>query len=331
MRNHNKNDKFVKNEDNEQLVSTVKHLINILYFQNVEYKTQMTQYDANKIGTMIIRKLYNSVSLTNNIDKNMRILMEDYIDTDLLVSVLREYVYDKVHITKPDYIFQSVKCFHIKECIEEMFSVEIDPKSIGLVYNLDVYCTCGTICEYDATPITYIDGVRQDDLEMVDEGELDELEALNSTENSSNDNQSFDNQSKETRVVVTTQHALSRFFRKKVYTKYVCPNCGNFCLTHNGTDIPFGIPADEKTRSLRAIVHRELDSMFRTKQERTMLYKRLAYFLDKPITNMHIGELSLAECSKAIYWIKTEKAKNIESNDRPLENLDKQIQKAFEY
>jgi len=64
---------------------------------------------------------------------------------------------------------------------------------------------------------------------------------------------------------------------------------------------PVGTPADQNTRSLRCVLHRILDPLWKDRHiSRNRLYKRLAKRLGMSEEDCHVGKFNAKQCTKAI-------------------------------
>lgn len=85
---------------------------------------------------------------------------------------------------------------------------------------------------------------------------------------------------------------------------YVCsnyPNCDAYVRTHPNTTIPVGIMANHKLRLMHLEAHKAFDKIHKsglmTKDES---YRWLAYILQKPLQQAHIGYLQEYYCQIVI-------------------------------
>lgn len=85
---------------------------------------------------------------------------------------------------------------------------------------------------------------------------------------------------------------------------YVCdsyPGCDAYVRVHAGTDTPVGNLANAKLRALRGVAHQHFDRLHKsglmTKAE---AYTWLAYMLQSPLAQAHIGYLSEYYCELVI-------------------------------
>ena len=82
---------------------------------------------------------------------------------------------------------------------------------------------------------------------------------------------------------------------------YVCEKCGAFCGTHEGTDIPLGLPGNDLERKYRGVVHRLFDSYWKKKgMTRDEAYTWLAGNIGMFVKDCHIGRFDVDRCKKVI-------------------------------
>lgn len=90
--------------------------------------------------------------------------------------------------------------------------------------------------------------------------------------------------------------------RNKFYWK--CDRCGAYVGCHPGTRRALGTPADAKLRKLRAQVHAVLDPFWKSKKmSRSEAYRSLALVFGFRL--VHIGEMDVEQCEKAIAFIQS--------------------------
>jgi hypothetical protein len=89
---------------------------------------------------------------------------------------------------------------------------------------------------------------------------------------------------------------------------YVCsgwPVCDAYVGTHPGTDEPLGSLADGGTRHWRLKAHQMLDPLWRSGlMRRPEAYQIAAHLLGLSNADMHIGNLSIAQCRELIAGIR---------------------------
>ena len=85
---------------------------------------------------------------------------------------------------------------------------------------------------------------------------------------------------------------------------YVCkryPECDAYVTVHKGTRIPMGIMADGKLRKLRIDAHHAFDRLHESgMMSRREAYDWLAYMIQSPLSQAHIGELGEYYCNVVI-------------------------------
>jgi hypothetical protein len=79
---------------------------------------------------------------------------------------------------------------------------------------------------------------------------------------------------------------------------YVCQKCGARAGCHKGTEIPLGCLADDELRKLRKEIHDIIDTMWKTREERTILYKKLS---EKYGDKFHVGFLKNEQARWVLY------------------------------
>jgi len=85
---------------------------------------------------------------------------------------------------------------------------------------------------------------------------------------------------------------------------YVCtryPECDSYVRVHAGTNIPVGTLANQKLRTLRRSAHQYFDQLYlsgiMSKEE---AYSWLAYIIQAPMSQAHIGHLGEYYCQLVI-------------------------------
>ncbi len=81
---------------------------------------------------------------------------------------------------------------------------------------------------------------------------------------------------------------------------YVCknyPECDAYVRVHAGTRIPVGSLANRKLRTMRMQAHEYFDQLYQSNlMSKRDAYRWLAYLIDAPISEAHIGHLSEYYC-----------------------------------
>ena len=82
---------------------------------------------------------------------------------------------------------------------------------------------------------------------------------------------------------------------------YVCaryPACDAYVRVHEGTSIPVGALADGKLRALRRMTHQHFDRLYESGlMPKDAAYSWLAFTLQRPLSEAHIGYLSEYYCN----------------------------------
>jgi hypothetical protein len=79
---------------------------------------------------------------------------------------------------------------------------------------------------------------------------------------------------------------------------YVCQKCNARAGCHKGTDIPMGCLADDELRKMRTAIHKIIDDMWSTKEERKELYAKLS---NKYGDKFHVGFLNNDRANWVLY------------------------------
>ena len=68
---------------------------------------------------------------------------------------------------------------------------------------------------------------------------------------------------------------------EKNYGEYFCPACGAHVRTHEGTDIPLGVPVGSKTAKKRIKIHKEIDRLVSEGYDKNNVYRLLSKKMGK--------------------------------------------------
>ena len=84
-----------------------------------------------------------------------------------------------------------------------------------------------------------------------------------------------------------------------VCTKY--PVCDSYVRVHSDTTVPMGSLANAKLRALRVTAHKHFDQLHKSGlMSRNEAYGWLAFMLQSPLSQAHIGYLSEYYCNRII-------------------------------
>ncbi len=101
---------------------------------------------------------------------------------------------------------------------------------------------------------------------------------------------------------------------------YVCsryPECDAYVRVHEGTNIPVGTLANRNLRSLRRTAHQYFDKLYKTGiMSKDEAYSWLAYLIDSPISQAHIGYLGEYYCREVIKQSKLVLERNMKKNGK---------------
>ena len=270
MRNHNRNSerRTERNLNRMNMVNAVKFLVSELYFKNVKDKTDYTNENIDKIATLLVRELGTDISLSGDKKKDAYYVYENYIDQDVLNRIAFEY--SSARISNKYDSRAIVGCVNLKNLIENVFDIELDDEKCGLKFTYDVYCSCGAKTIYSDNARTFgYDTPVVEDYENIMRSNAKKMDKYGSW----------------------------------TCGQYKCPVCGNVCFTHMGTNTPYGVPADSKTRKLRNEIHCLIEERYRDGAGKHALYLEMARAFDIPVEDMHIGLLSYEECLEIKEWL----------------------------
>lgn len=94
-------------------------------------------------------------------------------------------------------------------------------------------------------------------------------------------------------------HPNRRELHEKMF--WICPPCDARVGCHEGTDIPLGTPADPATRGARMNAHISFDPLWQYGgMTRVEAYKWLAEQMNMPVSECHIGQMSIEQCEAII-------------------------------
>lgn len=97
---------------------------------------------------------------------------------------------------------------------------------------------------------------------------------------------------------------------------YLCSKCGARCGSHPNSNIPLGCLANNELTSLRNILHKEFDILWKTElMTRTQAYSKLASRMKLAPDECHIGQFTILQCRKALViakQIKSERDKEMD-------------------
>lgn len=263
----------IRNQDYKKLlIDAVSNYIEIEYKKNIIVYTQAASVNADKLKTIIIRDLLGKkIELTNNKDKNIKIIKQN-ITHDYLIKLINEYINRKTKKEKnsPEII---VYVKHFIDYINAILSENIKDEEIEITKYYKVQCSCGALASlYFKQP------------------KLMEAQTGTVIENTNGQMHLAD--------------AEGNYPYRYSYM-YKCPKCHNVCFAHPGTLIPYGVPADIKTRTLRNLAHKKINQMNLSHEELKTLYKSMAQYLNIEVNEMHIGLLSREDVEKVISYLET--------------------------
>ena len=91
---------------------------------------------------------------------------------------------------------------------------------------------------------------------------------------------------------------------------YKCVNCGASVCTHPNTIDAMGTLADYETKKKRREVHQWFDKLYKTHEEREMLYEKLALALGIELDQCHFALMDMEMLDKALeiikkWWLET--------------------------
>ncbi len=270
MKHHNRNGSrnHERYKEKKAVIAVVERLLSDLFFYNIPHKSEFYVEMNRKLKTQVVRSCGDDIDLSGDMNRDMRMLKDKYFDKQFLEGVVNSYGQTRI---KDKYDSKHiVECTNLKRFIEKLFDVKLDLAACGLDFDYDVYCPCGekTIYREDA---------RVFNSDIFEDGRYAHMYRSN--------RRKYDT------------------YGEWTAGEYKCPACGKRCFTHMGTKIPYGMPADRRTRSERNKIHALIDELCDSRERRRSLYIELAYTLGISVKDMHVGNLDYDDCQKVVDYI----------------------------
>lgn len=268
MKYHNHGKRDKQKIQSKKIISqSIQEIVHDAYFYNVEDKDFYSPNKLNTLITLIKRNLSYEDIPTNKINECKKYIQTYCLSKDFFTNLMKEYANHQLNNSTNQLNRKYIKCYEMKNLIEILFSIQLDESEIGIYQEYQVKCVCGSIAIYDDTDYM-----------------------------------------KEKIYSVNNGLGINEFKKMKYIThKYICPNCHRECYTHRGTNIPFGDLADPYIRSLRALIHKEINHRCHSSYEIASLYKELSTYLQIETNDMHISQLNESQLKQVLYFLKNKK------------------------